>query len=153
MLLLAKKGTSMHRPKGFTLIEMLITVAIVGILAAFALPTYTTYVTQGKITEAVAGLAGMKVKMEQHFQDNRTYVGACQTGTVAPLPSPNNAKYFNFSCPVLNSTQYTVQADGYGSMAGFSYTIDQSDNRVTLAVPAGWTLTTTCWVIKKDGSC
>ena len=145
----------MQRPKGFTLIEMLSTVAIVGILAAVALPAYTSYVSRGKITEAAAGLAGMKVKMEQYFQDNRSYVGACAASTVAPLPSGNNAQYFNFSCPAatLTATGYVVQADGYGSMAGFSYTIDQSDNRVTLAVPTGWTLTSTCWVLKKDGSC
>ena len=96
----------MRDQKGFTLIEMMITVAMVGILASIALPSYTSYVTRGRITEAVAGLAGMKVKLEQHFQDNRTYGGACVAGGIAALPSGNNAQYFNFSCPTLALSQY-----------------------------------------------
>jgi type IV pilus assembly protein PilE len=38
-------------------------------------------------------------------------------------------------------------------MSGFAYTIDQANNRVTTAVPSGWTKTATCWTLRKDGSC
>ena len=150
----------MRGQKGFTLIELLVAVAIVGILAAIALPAYTTYVTRGKITEAVAGLGTMKVKMEQYFQDNRTYDGAnlptpvtaaCTTGSIAPLPTGDSAKYFNFSCALAANT-FTVSATGYGSMEGFTYTIDQSNVRATTSVPAAWTSSTSCWVLKSDGS-
>ena len=143
----------MRAHKGFTMIELLIVIAIIGILAAIALPQYSAYVTRSKITEAVAGLSGMKVRMEQFFQDNRTYVGACAAGTVAPLPAGPAAKYFAFTCPTLTATAFTVTATGYGSMAGFSYTIDQTDARATTGVPAGWTSAANCWVLKADGSC
>lgn len=137
---------------GFTLIEVMIVVAIVGVLTAIAVPAYGDYVKRGRITEAVSGLSDMRVKMEQFFQDNRTYVGACVAGTVAPLPA--NTTQFTFSCSSLSASAYTVSATGTSTMAGFTYTVDQSNVRNTTALPTGWTGTNTnCWVIKKDGTC
>lgn len=141
-----------NRQAGFTLIELMITVVIIGILAAIALPSYSDYVRRGRITEAVSGLSEMRVKMEQFFQDNRTYDGACTAGTVAPLPS--NTAHFSFSCPVKTASAYTVTATGTGPMADFVYTIDQVNTRTTTGLPVGWSGTNnTCWVLKKDGSC
>jgi type IV pilus assembly protein PilE len=145
-----EKGTSMRRQNGFTLIEVMIVVAIVAILASIALPSYTAYVQRSRITEAVSGLAGMNVNMERFFQDNRTYVGACAANTVAPLPT---ARSFTFTCPTLTAAAYTVQAAGSASMAGFTYTLDQANVRATTSVPSGWTSSATCWVLKSDGSC
>lgn len=140
-----------NKHTGFTLIEVMITVAIIGILAAIALPAYGDYVRRGRITEAVAGLSDMLVKMEQYFQDNRTYVGACVAGTLAPLPPATS--YFTFSCSP-SASAYTVQATGGGSMAGFVYTIDNTNARATTGVPTGWSgVNSPCWVLKKDGSC
>lgn len=144
----------MRTQKGFTLIELMITVAIIGILAGIALPAYMDYVRRAKIAEATSGLAMMTLKMEQYFQDNRTYVGACVGGTIAPLPTANN---FTFACPTLTATAYTVTATGIAgtNMSAFSYSINQDHARVTLSLPAGWTLPnpSTCWVRSKDGSC
>lgn len=128
----------------------MITVAIIGILTAIALPSYSEYIKRGNITESIAGLSDMQIKMEQFFQDNRTYVGACASGTVAPLPT---AVKFTFTCPTLTASAYIVTATGTGVMAGFVYTLDQSNARVTSSLPTGWTVTTNCWVLKKDGSC
>jgi len=62
-----------NRVRGFTLLEVMITVAIVGILAAIALPSYADYVTRGRITEATTGLSNLRQLSEQYFLDNRSY--------------------------------------------------------------------------------
>ncbi len=135
---------------GFTLIELLIVVALIGILAAIAIPNYSEYVIRGKITDGLAVLSQMSTKMEQHFQDNRDYLAACGVGGVAPQPTAT--RNFTFSCPVLNSTTYLVRATGINQMAGFSYTIAPNDVKRTESVGAGWPpITANCWVRSKSG--
>lgn len=143
----------MKTQTGFTLVELMVVVAIVGILASIAIPAYTDYVQRGKITEATSQLATLAVKLEQYFQDNRTYVGACAAGTVAPLPS--GTQYFTYACPTLTATTFTAQAAGVSGqgMGGFTYTINQSNAKATTSVPAGWTTNATCWVTQKGGTC
>ena len=143
----------MNRFRGFTLIELMIVVAIIAILAAVAIPSYGDYVRRGRVTEAVSALSGMRVKMEQYFQDNRTYAGACAGGTVAPLPASAN---FDYACPTLGAAAYTITATGKAgtSVAGFVYSMDQANARsTTMSAPSPWQANAGCWVLKKDGSC
>lgn len=148
----------MRRVTGFTLIEVLIVVGIVGILAAVALPAYTNYIQRSKISEAVSNLTDMRVKMEQYFLDNRSYEGACTANTVAPLPSGESAKYFDYACdPAPGATTYLVTATGKAAhgLGGLQYTINERNERKTVGVPAGWTAPAggSCWALKQDGSC
>jgi len=138
---------------GFTMIELLITVAVIAILAAVALPNYTDYVTRSKLVEAKTNLSDMRTRLEQYFLDNRTYPAACIASAAGPagagniyLPATN--KYFAVTC-ALTATTYTITATG----VGFVFTIDQGNNRRTTAVPAGWTTSNTCWVSRKNGDC
>ncbi|MBS4097542.1 MAG: prepilin-type N-terminal cleavage/methylation domain-containing protein [Sulfuricella sp.] len=143
----------MKKVTGFSLVELMIVVAIVGMLAAIVVPTYGEYVQRGKIAEATSQLATMAVKLEQYFQDNRTYSGACAAGTTAPLPS--GLQYFTLSCTSLTSATFTVQATGISAkgMGGFTYTIAPNNVKATTSVPAGWSANAACWVTRKDGSC
>jgi len=144
-----------HAPRrgaGFSLIELMVAVAIAAILAAVAVPSYSEYVMRGRIPEATNGLSALRVQLEQYYQDNRTYVGACASGTVAPLPGGVN---FTFSCPTLTATAFTAQASGTGSMANFVYTVNESNARQTTRVPnTGWGSTpAACWIVRKGGGC
>ncbi|HEY6513670.1 MAG TPA: type IV pilin protein [Burkholderiaceae bacterium] len=135
---------------GFTLIEVMITVAIVAILSAVALPSYRDYVIRGNIPEATSRLATKQVQMEQFFQDNRTYVGG--TGCTADTTS---SKYFDFSCSGVTAATFTITAAGKGSMAAFSYTINQTGAKTSAITHTGWSNPSpnTCWAIKKAGQC
>jgi type IV pilus assembly protein PilE len=141
----------MTASRGFTLIELMVTVAVVAILAAVALPSYSSYVMRGNVVDAVKGLSEMRLKLEQYFQDQRTYVGACTAGTLAPLPATTDR--FTFSCSGLSASAYLVTATGVGSMNGFVYTIDQSNNQATTSTAAGWPVCATRWVMKKGDVC
>jgi type IV pilus assembly protein PilE len=142
----------MLKNRGFTLIELMITVAVVAILSAIAVPAYTTYIQRGKITEAISGLSSLTVQMEQAFQDSRSYPTNCTGNVIVTFP-PAAAKYFSYACTASGST-YTITATGLGSMSAFSYRINQQGIKSS-TVPQDWAQTNigSCWVLKKDGSC
>jgi type IV pilus assembly protein PilE len=135
---------------GFTLIELMITVAVLAILSAIAFPAYDQYVVRGRIPEATARLAALQVRLEQYFQDNRTYVGA-----PACVKDETTSKVFDFECSAASATAFTLRADGKGRMAGFAYTVNQAGTKTTAGVPSGWAVPdpNNCWVTKKGGVC
>jgi type IV pilus assembly protein PilE len=139
--------------KGFTLMELMITVAIVGILASIALPQYSDYVTRGKLQEATSALAAGRVSLEQFYQDNRTYIGAT-TCTAAGVAWPAATENFTYNCTAPSANQYTITATGIGSVNSFTYTITEANVRATTNAKSGWgSFPATCWQVKKGGSC
>lgn len=133
--------------KGFTLIELMIVVAIIGILAAIVVPSYADYVRRGKAAEATGTLADLRIKMEQCFQDNRAYDNA------ACLCAPTSgAKYFTYSCTVQTPTTYTLAAQGVAgeNMGSFAFDVDQDNNKTSTF---DGTSGATCWLSGKNSSC
>lgn len=136
---------------GFTLIELMIVVAVVGILAAVAYPSYTDYVRRGRLPEAFSELSAAKAKMEQYFQDNRRY-GTTAGGSTCGYTSPTSAsKYFDFTCTASNTT-FTFTATGKNGVSGHVYTINQAGAKATTQLK-GSTVSATCWATKSASEC
>src|SRR5262249_31979693 len=97
----------MKKANGFTLIELMVVVAIIGILAAIGIPQYRDYVTRSKLAEAYTNLSTLRTQAEQYFQDNRSYLNFPCTVT--------GAKSFAYTCPTLTKTTYSFVATGVAS--------------------------------------
>jgi type IV pilus assembly protein PilE len=143
------------KQRGFTLIEILIVVAVLAVLAVIAYPSYQDYIIRSQLAEARGALADMRVRMEQYFLDNRTYVGA----DTAPAPNPCTppaglSNRFTYSCANIAAgppPTYTIQAVGNGSVNGFTFTINQANQRASQS-PTAWGGNQTCWIVRK-GQC
>jgi type IV pilus assembly protein PilE len=146
---------------GFTLIEMMIAVALVAILASIAMPSYQAYARRGQLSEAFTTLADMRVKMEQYYQDNKFYGAASNSTTCPNLPGhaawPVNGKYFTVTCgPGTNNATplqtFTLTATGTGGLTtGYDYTLNQVGTKGTTKF-ANATSTAPCW-LTKSSSC
>lgn len=136
----------MHRtrsPRGFTLIEVMITVAIVAILSAIALPSYTAYVQRSRVPPALDALSALATRMEQRFQDTGSYT--CP-GALA------DAGEFGIACATSDEGRgFTATATGAGAVSGYAYTINHQGVRKTTAHPKG-APATDCWSTK-GGTC
>jgi type IV pilus assembly protein PilE len=130
---------AMRSQSGMTLMELMIVVAIVGILMSIAVPGYREYMRRGAVEEGLATLSSTRTAMEQYFLDNRTYVGA---------PDPPDTKEFAITV-AGDANSYTLTATGSGRVQGFVYTLDETGAR-TSAGPWG---SGNCWVGRKGESC
>lgn len=136
------------RQGGFTLIEVMVTVAIVAILSAIAIPSYSKYVLRADLTEAPGNLANYRVLLEQFYQDNRTYAGSTACGV-----SPPSGTFFTYACATNTAGQgYVATATGAAGTptAGYIYTLNQSNVQATTSVGIGSACATTsaAWVTK-----
>ncbi len=146
----------MKRQNGFTLIELMIVVAIVGILAAIAVPMYNDHIIRATLVEGHTGLSDFRVRMEQYYQDNRTYdKGAAAGLDNCGARAPANVKNFTYNCRSLGQTYTAIATGNAGTRAaGFVFTINEQNTRSTTATKAGWETTiagdmATCWVTRK----
>jgi type IV pilus assembly protein PilE len=131
--------------KGFTLIELMIVVAIIGILASIVMPNYTEYVNRARATEATSALADMRIRMEQHFQDTRSYAG--NNAVLCAAPNGTNTEFFDFSCSSApDGTTYTLEAQGTGVMADYRYDINENNVKSSDTADGGGSAN--CWITK-----
>jgi type IV pilus assembly protein PilE len=133
-----------HRAQGFTLTELMITVAIASIIAMVAIPAYQDQVTRGKRTEGQAALVNLANRMEKYFYDSNTYVGA----NVATLmgSATTESGFYQLQVSAVATLSYTLQAVPSGTFSDpycQTLTLDQAG---TKGVTNGPTKTASqCW--------
>lgn len=115
----------MNRKGGFTLIELMIVVVIIGILAAIAYPSYKNYVVKTRRADAVANVMELSQYMERFFTENGRYdedrSGTAVTNATLPFtksPQEGSAAHYNLGFAAAPSSgAYTLEAVPQGDQA------------------------------------
>jgi type IV pilus assembly protein PilE len=140
------KNTMTNRAKGFTLIELMIVVAIVAILAAVAVPAYQSSVQKSRRSDAITALSGLQLAEEKYRASNPTYGTPAQVG----VSGASSGGYYTIAATATSATGYTLTAT---PVAGKSQASDTSCPSMTLVQTGGNTTyfdqsgmtTSTCW--------
>jgi len=116
--------------RAFTLIELMITVAIVAILAAIALPSYDSYIIKSEIRTAQSDLLALSLNFENRYQRRLSYpIVTVALTQEFPGWSPSAADNFSYSLAKNTASEYTLKATGSGRQAGCNITITHENKR------------------------
>lgn len=131
--------------RGFTLIELMIVVAIVGILAGVAYPSYTEYVYKGRRADAIAALGAVQQAQERWRSNNTTYGTLAQIGASAQSP---DSHYVISITGTPTAMAYTAVATATGRQASDSkctaLSVTMSAGTITYNKTGSGTVAT-CW--------
>jgi len=135
-----------HRKRGFTLLELVITVAIVGILAAIALPAFKSQIQKSRRSDAKSGLMGAAGQMERYMTERGTYATATLgSGSGAVYPSTTQNGYYTLSLANLTATTYTLRAAPAGAQTGDACGTMTYTEQGVKGVTGGTLSTADCW--------
>lgn len=148
------------RIAGFTLIELMIVIAIIGLLAGVALPAYQDYVRRTALQEATSNLSDLRIRMEQFYQNYRNYGSTaagegCGNAAGSQEVGFNRGGSFSYTCQLVTaggvaSNQgylLTAQANNGTSAAGHTFTVDHNNTRRTTRFK-GATENKNCWLMR-----
>lgn len=132
------------KQNGFTLIELMIVIAIIGILAAIAVPQYQTYTNKAKFSEVVTAAGPFKAGVELCYLDTGAY--ACQ-GTTGEIPPNATTANGNVASVTVSSTTGVITATASGSIPvtpAPTYVITPTPAASTASALLVWAKTGTC---------
>ena len=132
---------------GFTLIEIMVTIAIVAILSSIAVPAYTDHVRRSQATDATGTLAAARTRLEQFFQDNRNYGSTAAVCGITVAASTTFTYTCNWGAGGTNQS-LRITATGTPGGASHVYTISDSGARTTTTFKGVAQTGKNCWLLK-----
>lgn len=131
--------------RGFSLVELMIVLVIVGILSAIAYPSYTNYIERSRRADGQAALTQTQIILERCYAQNFAYNAACPA--LPTFPQNSAEGFYTIALSNLSATTYTLTATPQGAQAHdttcSSISINQA--QVKTASDSGGTAQSTCW--------
>lgn len=146
-----------NRKNGFTLIEIMIAVAIIGILTTVSLPIFKNYRERAVISEGLSFMKRAEQIINQYYQDNRTFGAAgssnnvCSTNKMLTITRDLPDYRGGINCNVTNSgNSISITAR---SSSGWTFSLDEQGNKSMTSTAQGYGSPPNCWIKNTDLSC
>ena len=131
--------------RGFTLVEVMIVVAVISLLAAVAYPSYVNQVAKGRRTDGKQALVELAQKLERFYTERGTYAGAT-LGPTGLYPAVSSGGYYALAIDTQTADGFTISATPQGAQASDECAVLGYNHLGEQSVGAGATLSAAkCW--------
>ena len=140
---------------GFTLLELLIVIAIIGILSGIALPAYKDYTQQGRLAAAASTLSTLANQLESHYLETRRYSNEQDLCNLMD----SSDDYFNYTCTLQNNSdqQYLLSASSTNNLSASKTFVlglnEQGVKNTRIVIGSNVTDEFPCWILSSSGAC